>query len=380
MTDLQDVLNLIAPNDVGVGSHLYVPNALDERPKSNWQVVIGAFNTGPVYELTTATQRNFTFHVDDSGSFQFTMDGSDPDLLFIQELITDIWVYRDGKLVFRGRIGSTRDVLDGEADTYKVEINAFDYREWLGRQILQPSHKWHWVNQTQAQIIRDLFTYCISGQSGIKPTFTLDMTQMPTSKTNNDFVAGTSIKDALGSMAGFGWQVFPNSTLGLTLKAISRMYYNLNPNFVIQYGSTVSKITRTFDTGSYANSVVYNGDVKLAPIQADASGIATKPEGRIGLALSNPSIIDSVHLQSAASGAAVSSQTVVPTYECQLQPGEWTSNSDAWIGDICPFIVKKGRLNINDQYRITDLSVAIDDDSTRADVVTVTVAQPPYVP
>jgi hypothetical protein len=365
---------------LGVDPLAIRPPPIVVLPKTHWQIVIGNNNVGPTYELTTARQRNMNFHVDDSALLTFSMDGSDPDLSFITELITDCWIFRNGALLYRGRIGSATDTLDGEADTYTVQLNVFDYREWLARQILQPSHKWHWVNQTQAQIIHDLFTYCINGQSGIHPTFTIDTSLMPTSKTNCDFVPGTSIKEALGTMTGFGWQVFPNSTMGLTLRAVPSMYYNMNSHYVLEYGSTVRKVTRSYDTSGYANSIVYNGDVKLAPVQADASGIASKPEGRMGLAMSNPSIVDKTHLTTAANNLAVRAQSVVPTYDCELQPGAWQSSTDAWVGDILKFVVKRGRININDQYRITDMTIAINDDSTRADMVTMTVVKPAFVP
>jgi hypothetical protein len=356
------------------------PSPIITLPKTHWQIVIGNNNIGPQYELTTARQRNLNYHVVDSDLLSFTMDGNDPNLQFITELVTDAWVFRNGALLFRGRIGSSQDILDGEADTYEIQFNAFGYREWLARQILQPSHKWTWKQVTQAQIINDMFTYCIRGQSGIHPTFTIDTSMMPTSKTNYDFVVGTSVKEALGVMTGFGWQVYPNSTMGLTLKAIPSFYYNMNHNYVLEYGSTVRKVTRSYDTSGYANSIVYNGDVKLAPVQADASGIASKPEGRMGLALSNSAIVDKTHLSNVAANAAVSAQSVVPIYECEIQSGAWQSNVDAWIGDICKFVVKKGRININDQYRITDMSIAINDDSTRADTVVMTVVKPPFIP
>jgi len=356
------------------------PSPVETLPKTHWQIVIGNNSVGPTYELTKARQRNMNFHVDDSAQFTFNLDGDDPNLGFITELVTDCWVYRNGLLIDRFRIGTATDQLDGQVDQYTVGFVAFDYREWLGRQILQPSHAWHWVNVTQAQIIRDLFTYCISGQSGIKPAWTIDTSLMPSSKTNCDFAPGTSVKEALGTMSGFGWQVFPNSTMGLTLRAVPSFYYRLNNNFVLEYGSSVSKITRNYDTSGYANSIVYNGDTKLAPIQSDASGIATMPQGRMGLAMSNPGIIDNTHLSNAAKNAASTSQSVVPTWECEIQQGLWQSQTDAWIGDILKFIVKKGRLNVNDQYRITDMTIAINDDSLRADSVNMTVVKPPFIP
>jgi hypothetical protein len=351
------------------------------RAQSNWQFVIGPNNVGPQYELTMAYQRSLTYHIDDSATCVFSVHGDDPVLQYITELVTDLWVYRNGLLLFRGRIGSSGDELDGEADTYELTFNVFDYREWLMRQILPPSHKWSWRSITQAQIIRDLFTYTITNQSGIHPTFTIDTTQMPTSKVNFDITPGTSIKETIGVMAGFGWQVFPNSTTGITLKAMTPFYYKYNTGFIIQYGSTASKVSRSLDTGGYANSTVYTGDMNLAPLQNDAAGIASMPQGRLGQTLSNPSIKDKTHLSQAASSASARSLAVSPTWSCTLAPNIWNDSTDCWIGDICQFIVKKGRFNINDKYRITDMTININDDSdTGADGVDLTLVKPANLP
>lgn len=378
-SSLQDVLSILGQPlvDPTAGPQ---PPPVRVSPKTNWQVVIGQNNIGPQYELTTVSQRALSYHLTDSASFTFTMNGYDPALKYIVELVTDVWVYRNGVLMFRGRIASAGDQLDGEADTYTVNITAFDYREWLSRQLLQPSHKWSWKQQTQAQIIKDMFTYCVSGQSGIHPTFTIDTSRMPTTKVNFDVTPGTSIKETLGTMAGFGWQVFPNSSMGITLQAISPYFYNYNDNFVLSFGGTISTIARTYDTGGYANSVVYTGDMNLAPIQSDVSGIASLLQGRLGLCLSNPAIIDKTHLASAAASAATAQLAVAPSWSCGLKPGAWQSSTDAWIGDICRFIVKKGRLAVDASYRITDIDLGINDDSTKADDVTMTIVQPATLP
>jgi len=345
-----------------------------------WSIVIGDQNIGPQYELTGATQRAMAFHISESGTFTFQLDGNDPALEFIKELVTDVWAFRNGVLVFRGRIGSTTDTLDGQADTYTVAINCFDYREWLGRQVLQPSRKWSWRTVTQAKILNDMFAWCINGQTGLHPTFTVDTTQMPTSTVNYDVTAGTSMKEAIGVMSGFGWQVYPNSLKGITLKAISPWYYAINNEFVLEYGGTVDQITRSLDTAGYANSSVYTGDMKLPPIQSDAAGISTMPQGRLASIGSNPAIVTTKQLQQAAASDASRSQNVVPSWSCHLTPGTWLSPADAWLGDICRFYVWRNRLKVNDRYRITDIEVKIDDDSNRADDVTITVAKPPYIP
>jgi hypothetical protein len=351
-----------------------------DLPTSSWQLVIGANNVGPTYELSKARSKSISLHVDDSSSLTFTLDGHDDSLQYITELVTDVWVYHNNVLVNRYRIGPATDSIDGEADTYDISFTAFDYREWLKRQILSPAFVWSYRGVTEGYVIRDMITKIVNNQAGIHPPITVDDSKLSTTAINFDSTVGTSINEAIAAMTGFGWQVIPNSTMGITLVAKTPMYYNLNNTFVLMYGATISKLTRTLDTGGYANSSIMTGDMNLAPVQSDASGIATMPMGRFGLTTSDPSIVDTSHLHTAAANNAVRDQNVVPTWSCDLAAGAWRDKSDAWIGDICQFIVKKGRININDKYRITDMTININDDSTKADGIQITVAKPATVP
>lgn len=358
-----------------------VPRAPASQVASLWQIVVGPNNVGPQYELSQTTNRQLVFHVDDSSTLQFTLLGSDPAAQYITELVTDAWVYRNGVLVDRYRIGSSQDDIDGETDTYTIQFSCFDYREWMGRQLLQPGRIWSWRNVPQSKVVNDLISLVITGQSGIQPgPITVDTSKLPGGNINYDQTIGASVREAIGTLSGMGFQVIPNSTLGLTVRCISPWYYNLNNHFVLNFGGTISKVTRSFDTGAFADSAIYTGDMNLQPIQRDATGIASAPQGRLGITGSNPAIVDTAHLAAAATNFATISQNVVPTWTCQLAVGAWQSISDAWLGDICQFVVNKGRVNVNDQYRITDITITVSDDSETADVVSLTLAKPPYVP
>lgn len=361
-------------------AELATPRASTTPVAPLWQVVVGQNNIGPQYELSLAKQRQLTFQVDDSSGFSFNLNGADPATQYIQELVTDAWVYRNGILINRYRIGSSQDVVDGEADTYDITFNCFDYKEWLARQLLYPGRVWSWRNVPQSKIVSDLVTLVINGQSGIHPVVTVDTSKLPTSTVNFDTTVGTSIKEVLGVMPGFGWQVIPNSTMGITIKCISPWWYALNNHFVLNYGGTVKKITRGLDTGAFGNSAVYTGSMNLVPVQRDASGIGTALQGRLAITGSDPSIVDNAHLAQAAQNFATNSQNVVPSWACDLAAGAWTSPTDAWLGDICQFVVNKGRLNVNAQYRIIKVQININDDSPTGDAVSLTIAQPPYVP
>jgi hypothetical protein len=336
----------------------------------------GQWNTGPQVAIANATGRQFNFLVDDASKFQFILDGHDTVFQYITELVTDVWVYRYGQLFWRGRVGTTSDAIDEQS--HKTTINCFDYREWLGRQILGPGAPLSWRGVTSAKVMNDILVW-ILGRPGIQPQLTLDSSQMPTSTINFDTLVGGTAKDVIASMNGFGWQVIPVSLLGLNLKAVSPFYYRQNNTFVMEYGGAVAQVSRSLDTGSFADSVFASGDMALTPIVQDAAGIATAPQGRLMNVASDPSIVDHSHLVAFANQQATNMQLVAATWTCQLKKGVWINQADAWVGDIIKFIVKSGRININDNYRITQLDLTLSDDGADHQV-NLTLVKPPFMP
>jgi hypothetical protein len=308
----------------------------------------------------------------------FNLDGHDPAFAYITELVTDVWVLRDGTVFFRGRVGPTSDVID--EDQHVVQINVFDYKEWLGRQIIGPGATLTWVNKTPTQIITDSLTYINAHPpTAIRPAITLDATKLSTGLQNFETLVGTTMKDFLAAMVGFGWQVVPTSMTALSLKCISPFYYNLNSYFVMEYGGAVKKITRNLNTGAYANEVFVSGDMALPPVVSYSSDIATNTRGPLGIVVSDPSILTATALSGRAAQELQNRNIVAATWNVELKPGAWINEHDAFLGDIVRFVVNSGRININDQYRITDLSINISDDGDQH-TVSITLVRPPFVP
>jgi hypothetical protein len=343
---------------------------------TTWEILAGPFNTGPAVVLANARNRSMTFKVDDSASLQFSLDGHDDAFAYITELQTDVWVLRDGVVFFRGRVGPTQDTITTEDHT--VTVNVFDYREWLGRQVLASDAPLTWRGKTKTQIITDMLTY-LNGQSGIKPTITLDNTKLDTNLTDFDVLVGTTIRDAVALMVGFGWQVIPTSMTALSLKAVSPFYYRLNSYFVMEYGGAVMGINRSLNTASYANEVFVTGDMSLTPVFSQSTDIATNPRGPLAVVLSDPSIVGSNALSSAAAADLQNYNVVAADWSVDLAPGAWINETDAWLGDICRFVARSGRLNVNDQYRITEMTVNLNDDGS-GHQVSCALVRPPFVP
>jgi len=355
-----------------------VANVADEI---GWKMAVGPHNVGPQVEVFKARDRKLSFKVDDSDSLSFTLDGDDPVWAYITELVTDVWMYRNNKVFYRGRVGPTNDTIDEDSNV--VSVNTFGYKEWLSRQILGPTAKLTWTDKTRAVIIQDMLNY-VNAQPGLKPQILLDSTRLSTNITDFDVLPGTSVKDAVNAMTGFGWQVIPEQANpkdpgDLILKAVSPFYYVLNDYFVMEYGGVIAKVTRQLDTAGYGNVAFVSGDMNLAPAMRSSADIATNPRGPLGVVVSDPSIVSTKALTSRADQEITEHNNIAADWKVDFVPGGWINEDDAWLGDICRFVVNSGRINVNDFYRITEFDLSISDDG-EDHTVTATVVKPPYVP
>ena len=97
---------------------------------------------GYISALTTATARQLNFPIDAGATAQFTMPGSvdlsgpAPETALIVELATDVYVTRNGRPVFRGRIGTSADTHANDSDT--LQFTAVDYRGLLDHRVIWP--------------------------------------------------------------------------------------------------------------------------------------------------------------------------------------------------------------------------------------------------
>jgi hypothetical protein len=165
----------------------------------------------------------------------------------------------------------------------------------------------------------------------------------------------------------------------LSLKAVSPFYYNLNSYFVMEYGGAVAKVQRQLDTANFANRIYYTGDMALTPVEKTSADIATDIRGPLGYVGSDPQITSANQLGDAANQELTGRDLIAANWTCSLAPGSWIGASDAWLGDIVRFVVAHGRINLNDQYRITEMDIALSDDGYNHDV-TLKLVKPPYVP
>jgi hypothetical protein len=330
-----------------------------------WRFVawrVGAWGlTGPSAELTEAHDRKITWRLSDTCEASFTLDARHPLALEVEELTFDLGIFRDNQLVFRGRIGSSSD--DVQPDAHRVTFTAVDYTAVLGRRDLKsPQAPWTFTNIAQGLIVRNLIDWT---QNEVGGYLEINYVSIPSTAILRTitFPVGKLIGEAIADLArldnGFDWAIEPESS-GELHAEIWHPSRGGARDLILEYGSTVGAVARTFDSAEYANAILATGADGVAAQVATAADLATRPEKRIELVESYPDITSTSILLARAIASLAARSTLNPAYTCVMFPGKW-SPGELWLGDATWLQVRSGRLNVSSSQRVVQIAVDVDD-------------------
>jgi hypothetical protein len=191
-----------------------------------------------------------------------------------------------------------------------------------------------------------------------------------------DFI-GDKIAELAQMDSGFDWD--------LTLTGVGSWRFDMwmpyrgrATNKVYEYRSdNIQALTRQTDPSGYANSTYLTGDssVSLTPVLAEATDIATRPEGRWETSIGT-SILTQSALASRSAFYLANAEVVTPAYGLQLKKGEWRGPNDVWIGDFVTLRIKSGRLNVNQAYRVMELDIDLGESGDETVTLTLNRIQP----
>ncbi|HEX8344735.1 MAG TPA: hypothetical protein VF657_08325, partial [Actinoplanes sp.] len=319
-----------------------------------WQWVLATAAGENIADLIGARSKRVTWRLDSGAEASWSMDGRHPSTLDAEELLTDLKVYRDGVLMFRGRVGGSEDSLDGNSHT--VSMSAADYRTLLHRRFLQAETTYTGIDQEQ--IGWNLISYT-EGLTGIDLGITRNLNDHGVNRTRV-YPAGQNIGEALENLGrlidGFNWEITP--------ELVYRTWYPTRGtyrDFPAEYGNTVSSLRRSVDPTSFANVIRASGADTLTPIIAVSDNLAVRPEGRFEIQYGDPDIKEQATLQARAEAELQRAEIILPSYSCTLLPHRW-SPADAWLGDTTQIVVQSGRLDVATSERIEEISVSVADD------------------
>lgn len=353
------------------GGPAVVPMPPITPPGARWAWSFGDWHGLPTTELATVTARSLKCRLTGTSEASFTVDTNVPAAALIQELISDLWVMRNGFTLFRGRVGGATDSGDGTKDAAQFTVG--DYRALLQRRQLWDTDTLTYTSTEQASIAWGLISSA-QGQSGGNLNLSNGAAATGTVRTIT-YPAGQSVGQAIEQLSlmdgGFNWDVVPQTgSVGQTFTVWPSR--GESRNRVVSYPGNAASYQRQLDPGTYANAVRETGNTGIAAVRAEASDIATRAEGRWDVQLGDTSLLDATSVTARANYDLSQRQEIVPTWTVKLQPGTWGGPTDMWLGDVVQLVVKSGRLDVDEQLRVFEVDIDLDDADN--ETVTLTLA------
>lgn len=343
---------------------------------ARWAFVVAATDGFEVHSLTGARSRRLSIGLADPAQAAFTVDGRAEDADFLDELRSDLIVYRDGVKLFRGRVGTTQDQLS--ADAHTVTVTALDYRAMLDRRILLAGDPLQFTGVDQSAI-----AWALASASFARTAGDLGIVRGTGQTTgvlrNRTYEPGKSCGEAVQQLAevdgGFEWDVDPD--LRLNVHYPQRGGQRLD--VVLDYGGRLAGLSRSVNPTDFGNVVRVSGreatgdTVGPAPAVRTAVNVATAPEGRWEAQVGTD-LITTAAVAGRADHELTQRSQVRPAYTATLAPNVWEGPESFWVGDTVRLVVMSGRLAVDTQVRVHGFEFDIDDDG--AETVSVTLGAP----
>ena len=326
-----------------------------------WSVGPGASASAPGAdrELTEAYGRVATWRVDGHAFATFTIDGRSDEAAGIVERRDDLWIRRDGVLVFRGRIVGAEDAVD--ASTHVTQFAAVDYRAMLsGAAKVEPSVP-TFSAVDQGQIVWQLiqgWQALSGGDWGITQGVgsTSGVTRDETDITPFSPV-GEVIDSLLRRDGGGEWEISPTMEL-------NRWWPRRGSasGEVLDYGGVLDSVGRSLpEFGNAAGAT--GGQGTAAVVSADA-GVGADDRGRWTVAQGYPSVSKQSTVAAKASWLLDQASTVQSEWRATFSPGRWGGLGHVWIGDTVEMRVDSGRLSVAGAHRVVELQAVCGDHGT----------------
>ncbi|MET8149401.1 hypothetical protein ACIBSW_34615 [Actinoplanes sp. NPDC049668] len=135
----------------------------------------------------------------------------------------------------------------------------------------------------------------------------------------------------------------------------------------LDYGGSVSSVRRTRD--AFSNAVRFDGQ---DPVQSfvTAPNLATAPEGRWDVRLSDTTLPNQVMVDAAAQAAFKDLNSKNGTIDFTLDAGMWGGPEHIWLGDVVTVSCHEGRLQLTEELRVLNIQITLD--GTGIEQVTIT--------
>lgn len=299
-----------------------------------YQIALGAATgTSPTQVLTAFESWTLERNLDDGCSLSFSVPGNSLPAVLLEELETDLWLYRDGVLEQRFRVVEINREWDANGSG-SLAVQAACYRRLLrARHVLTPLT---YTGISQGQIIWNLIQHT-QGQPGGNLGITLGTTG-PAILRDRAYEIGTNILDAitdLGRMLnGPTWEI--DELLQLNVSVASAYPSKPQP---VQVGTNALTLRKPSGAASFANAVIVTGDTRLtSPVYLAVPTITTDPRGRWERYASYPQEGSNTALTEQANGLLEASESPLIIYDFTLEPDRYFTDSHYNIGDFITIV------------------------------------------
>jgi hypothetical protein len=342
-----------------------------------YQFVLGPAGGTPDTELTYARNRSLDLKLSEPSTCGFVIDGRSEQAAAIAELASEVSVFRDRELIFRGFVGSTSDQIT--EDRHDVNVTCVDYRGRLDRLLIDNDETytseldrdigWDLVDTAQAKTGADLGVVRGPALSAL------------TSRTIT-FTGGISVREALdrlgGLAPGFDWDITPDRRFVMFDERGS------DKGVILDYGGLVSAVNVQFNPSDYANAVRVSGDDTTTAQFAAAGDIGSRPEGRYEFQQGLTDITTNATLASRATLLLAEKQLIRSSFTVTLRNGDsdlirWGGPTDIGLGDTCRMVVRSGRLDVNRLVRVFEIRVAVGEDDNETVALTLDAPEETFV-
>jgi hypothetical protein len=335
-----------------------------DAPRYHWGV--GPWKgSAPDYELTMASSYSLDLHLKTPSSAKFSTWGYSSEVTHINELLTDLWVIREGEYLFRGRVVGMSDDLD--VNSYTVSVDVDDYRGIMDRRFIDLDKNYTISHDAVVRDLIDIMQAQLGGSLGlIYGDWPAVGTTDPISFKTND-----SIMDSITKVLNMSTDV----EFDIDSNLVATLYNprGVDNGVVLDFGGVVSKASRKFDVSKYANIIKQTGSGTPSPLTAVlyAANLESAPEGRWETHFADTELNTQHMVDKTAATNFDKANRLLPTYTLTLGLNQWRGPGHLWLGDYATVVVKEGRLRDVMKMRVYDMSISLNENDEETVVVTV---------
>lgn len=272
-------------------------------------------------------------NLDEGCSFEFQSRGRSLGAALIQELDTDVYVYREGVLEQRFRIVSVTQEWDSDGEDI-ITVSAVCYRRLLkSRHVITPLT---FTSTGHGDIIAALIAHTQSqpnGDLGIT-VGSLDNSVL----RDRSYTTGDNIFDAITDMTrvqdGIAWDI--NANLELIVRPLFDYPLRTTP---IELGATARSLSRPSNAEGFANVAIVSGDFEATtPVVFGTAGLVFDARGRWEKVTSLPGEQFQSALEERALGTLDTALSPPSTWTADIVPFRYFTDLDLEIGELVALV------------------------------------------